>query len=64
VPQKRFLRVRREGSRRKSQVDISARRGAPTDKKTTPPDLSEMVNGFELFKGSLVTKALQLPSYR
>ena len=30
--------------------DISARRGA-LPIKSTPPDHSEMVNGFELFKG-------------
>ena len=49
MPQKRFLRVvGREADAMTG--DISARRGA-LPIKSTPPDHSEMVNGFELFKG-------------
>jgi hypothetical protein len=60
--QKRVKRVRREGKADAKAGDISARRGGTTDKITTPPDLSEMVNGFELFKGSQASVGLSTAS--
>ena len=55
MPQKRS---RASGGKADAMTgDISARRGA-LPIKSTPPDHSEMVNGFEFFKGSL---AIQMP---